>query len=159
MKFDELVNLCESNNITKHIKYYEDLKGNKTDIPYEIKYYNQQNLLHREDGPAHIRYWANGKKRWEAWMQNGERYRTDGPSYIQYFDDGQVDFVAYEKNGKYHRLDGPAWESYYPNGRVFEMRYYIHDKRYTKKEFDEYVKGLDSKEDKELLGDLGQTFE
>ena len=38
-------------------------------------YYNSDNQLHRENGPA-IEY-ANGEK-W--WFQNGQLHRTDGPA-------------------------------------------------------------------------------
>ena len=39
------------------------------------KYYNEKDLLHREDGPA-VEY-ANGDK---VWYKNGLRHRKDGPA-------------------------------------------------------------------------------
>jgi hypothetical protein len=91
-------------------------------------------------------------------MQHGRRHREDGPAYIQYFQDGNIDYLSYEKNGKRHRLDGPAEVLNDRNGNTHEERYYIHGKSYTKEEFDEYVKGM-NKDQLDMLGDLGQTFE
>ena len=39
------------------------------------RYYNSDNQLHRDDGPAVE--WAGGTK---SWYQNGQRHRTDGPA-------------------------------------------------------------------------------
>ena len=38
-------------------------------------YYNSDNQLHREGGPAVE--WAGGTK---SWFQNGQRHRADGPA-------------------------------------------------------------------------------
>ena len=40
-----------------------------------IRYYNDKNELHREDGPAIE--WADGLK---EWYKNGKRHREDGPA-------------------------------------------------------------------------------
>jgi hypothetical protein len=65
--------------------------------------------------------------------------------------------VVYAKNGKKHRLTGPAVVGYYDN-TTFSESYYINGKLYTKEEFDKYVSGL-NKDQAEMLGDLGQTFD
>lgn len=136
MNFNDLVRLCESdeNKVTKHVTYFEEWSdsGRKiTDKIYEIYYTDKNGHDHRLDGPAVIRFYENGNKRWQIWFRHGKK----------------------------HRLDGPAYEEWDEHKNKIQHIYFINDKEYTKKEFDEYTKGLQSKEDKELLGDLGQTFD
>ena len=66
------------------------------------KYYNEENQLHREDGPAVE--WEDGSK---AWYVNGKRHREDGPA-VEYANGTKEWYV----NGQLHREDGPAveWE-------------------------------------------------
>ena len=40
------------------------------------RYYNENNQLHRENGPAVE--WYDGAK---SWLQNGKYHRLDGPAY------------------------------------------------------------------------------
>ena len=63
-----------------------------------VVFYNSQDRLHREDGPAVIN--GHGDR---IWAIDGYRHRTDGPALIlhtgeQYWYD----------HGDFHRLDGPA---------------------------------------------------
>lgn len=50
-------------------------------------YLNEKGEVHREDGPAMIRYNILGKKIEEIYFMNGSRHRIDGPAYISYKDD------------------------------------------------------------------------
>lgn len=94
--------------------------------------------LHREDGPAVIGYRkADNAVLYNIWVKNGKRHRLDGPAYL-YWSGGL---------------------SAATNTTPSIVEYWINGVEYTKEEFDEYVKGLENKEDKELLGDLGQTFD
>ena len=83
-------------------------------------YYNSDNQLHRENGPAVE--WACGHK---EWWQNGQRHRTDGPA-IEWWDGDK----SWWQNGQRHRTDGPAIER--NNG---SMEWYINDKKLTEAEF------------------------
>ena len=65
---------------------------------------NENNLLHREDGPA--RQWNNGNKEWYY----GDLHRENGPA-VDHINGNKFWFL----NGKEHRLDGPAIE--YANGK------------------------------------------
>ena len=65
-----------------------------------IHWYNQQDQLHNEHGPA-IEC-ADGTKRWYL---NGERHREDGPA-IKWADGSK----SWYRNGERHREDGPAIE-------------------------------------------------
>jgi len=76
----------------------------ETDSYGTIRYYNDLDQLHREDGPAIEN--ADGTK-W--WYLNGLCHREDGPA---------VEYASGEKhwyhNGQWHREDGPTLE--YANG-------------------------------------------
>ena len=72
----------------------------KTDPFGNTYYYNEQNELHREDGPAVEE--ADGTK---YWYVNGKCHRLDGPA-VEWADGSKEWWV----NGKLHREDGPAYE-------------------------------------------------
>ena len=119
-------------------------------------------------GPGHDRYIANfdpmSFKRIDKSVtlkvdENRLLHSDEGPAYIKKFLDGNLFEEIWAKHGRMHRLDGPARQAYDSYSGDFLIQYYINGVHYTQEEFDEYVKGLKSKEDKELLGDLGQTFE
>ncbi len=73
----------------------------------DVRYHNEQDYLHRDDGPAVE--CANGDK---EWYQNGKLHRLDGPAVER----ANGDKYWYQ-NGKFHREDGPAVE--YANGDKF----------------------------------------
>ena len=85
----------------------------ETDPSGNTYYYNEQNELHREDGPA--MEWANGTKQWYV---NGKCHREDGPA-MEWANGSKYWYV----NGKCHREDGPAMEwangskEWYVNGK------------------------------------------
>ena len=83
--------ICEVNGIS--MKKEIDEFGN-------IFYYNENNKLHREDGPA-IEY-VDGDK-W--WYKNGKLHKEDGPA-VEYSDGDK----GWYKNGLQHKEDGPAVE-------------------------------------------------
>jgi len=92
--------------------------------------------LHREDGPAFIRYDYNGSIEYVEYYINGKRHRLDGPAYIEYDCNGNVDVASYWINGKRHRLDGPAYVEYDDNGNVVNELYWINGIEYTKEQYD-----------------------
>jgi hypothetical protein len=103
-------------------------------------YYNNDNQLHREDGPAVER--ADGTKRWyindklhridgpaveypngsKIWYQNDKRHRIDGPA-VEDADGTKIWWI----NGQVHRIDGPAVEysdgskSWWINGKLHRI--------------------------------------
>lgn len=80
----------------------------------------------------------------EEWYKDGKLHRENGPAVIVnnrnwYLNDkitlkceGQIKY--WYQHGKLHRNNGPA--IIYPNG---QEEYYIEGKKYTKKEFLEYL--------------------
>ena len=87
-------------------------------------WYNQDDQLHRLDGPA-CEY-SDGSK---YWFQNDQLHRLDGPA-SEYPDGSKYWF----QNGQRHRLDGPAIE--YSNG---DKSWYIEGKYYTEDDFNTQV--------------------
>jgi hypothetical protein len=65
-------------------------------------YYNEEEVLHRENGPAYI----DKTSGCEIWYINGVIHRDDGPAIIWY----DVERTWY-KDGLRHREDGPAVEA------------------------------------------------
>jgi len=80
---------------------------------------NSKYVLHREDGPAYIRYNTDGSICYEYWYINGVRHREDGPAVITYRADGRIWYEEWYINGVRHREDGPAYISYYNNGSIY----------------------------------------
>ena len=78
------------------------------------RWYDENNNLHREDGPAVICTYGS-----QFWYKHGKQHREDGPAVIS---------TTYEEwwcNGKLHREDGPAFkyhsnivEKWYLNGKL-----------------------------------------
>ena len=65
-----------------------------------VRWYNEFNRVHREDGPA-VEY-ADGEK---LWYQNDQLHREDGPA-VEYTDGSKEWYL----NDQLHREDGPAIE-------------------------------------------------
>lgn len=78
-------------------------------------YFNDK--LHREDGPARIRYLNDDDEVDKYWYKHGELHRDKGPA-IEYSNETYL----WYKHGKLHREEGPAIihdngdEEFYING-------------------------------------------
>lgn len=55
---------------------------------------------HREEAPAWIEYYENGKVRYEEWYLNDKRHRKNGSAIIEYYEDGKVVYEKYYLYGK-----------------------------------------------------------
>jgi antitoxin component YwqK of YwqJK toxin-antitoxin module len=101
-------------------------------IDREIWYY--YGIIHRNDGPAKIYYYENGSVDTEIWFQNGKRYREKGPVNINYYENGNILLESWHGELK-HRNDGPVYISYYPNdiSRYKKQEIWILDEEHTKK--------------------------
>jgi len=86
-----------------------DRRGNK-------HWYNENNKLHREDGPA--AEYADGTKRWYI---NGKFHREDGPA-VEWTNGSKFWYI----DNKLHREDGPAVE--WADG---SKAWYINNKSYN----------------------------
>jgi hypothetical protein len=111
-----------------HLEFESNEQEYKNYKYWVFKYINEDNLSHREDGPAEE--YSNGTK---GWYKNGKLHREDGPALESY--NGNK---YWYKNGKLHREDGPAVELF--NG---EKHYWYNDEYVfvkTDKEFKQYLK-------------------
>ena len=82
-----------------------------------VAYFNDDNDIHRDDGPAIIDHDGT-----EKWCQYGRLHREDGPAVI--YPDGGKEWW-YE--GQLHRNDGPAVIKYY-QWRDYGLRWFYHGK-------------------------------
>lgn len=136
--------------------------GNKTIITY----YNKNDQVDREDGPAVIKYDLRDRVELEQWYTNGVNTRAGSPSHIRYVDGRKVDERWTDAEGKLHavghpalhndstigwyrhgwpyRENGPAIQflrgGYY--GKVVERAYYVPHKRFDRVSVREYVEWL-----------------
>jgi antitoxin component YwqK of YwqJK toxin-antitoxin module len=101
------------------ITYFENGK------PFIVKYYKDF-LLHKEDGPAVIIYYTDGKIEEQEWFYKGKRhrYRTHNqPTRFEYWTNGKIKYIEYSKNDKLHREDGPCILYFNENGTLKEENY------------------------------------
>ena len=91
-----------------------------------------------------IEYYSNGQKELEEWSLNGKRHREDGPAYQWWYENGQKEFEIWYLNDKYHREDGPAVKWWYLNGKKSNEQWFLNDKEYTREEWVEKLKEIDS---------------
>jgi len=83
-----------------------------------------QYVLHREDGPAYIRYYRDGNIQYEKWYINGVLHREDGPAIIDYYKNGSIKFEQWYWCGLQHRHDyTKAAASIYANGSCYYWWY------------------------------------
>lgn len=64
---------------------------------YTENWRNENNKLHRVDGPARIHY-KNGNITIKEWFINGMAHRAYGPSDIFYNENGSIDFTNFYYN-------------------------------------------------------------
>lgn len=96
-------------------------------------------LLHRDNGPAKLGYFPDGKLQFEAYYLEGVRCRRDGPAATGYFNTGEIHYVEYWLEGKRHRLDGPAVQRFGHKDRKRVLNweeYWVDGRQFTKEEFD-----------------------
>ena len=90
-------------------------------------YYNCDNQLHRDGGPAVV--YKDGHV---EWYQNGQLHRIDGPAIISERGD-----KYWYQNNRIHRTDGPAIE--WNDG---DKWWFINGERLSKAKFNQAVKLL-----------------
>ena len=71
----------------------------------------------------------------EYWCVGGRLHREDGPARIWYYEDGRVAYKEWRLNGVLHREDGPVCIRYYEDGSVWYDEWYVDGKHLTKDEF------------------------
>jgi antitoxin component YwqK of YwqJK toxin-antitoxin module len=70
---------------------------------------------------------------------------------INYYSNGQKKSEHYIINGKLHREDGPAIQYWYENGQKKSEQYYINSKYYSREDWIEKLKEINSPHYEEQL--------
>ena len=121
----------------------------------EVWYHKKQ--LHREDGPAIIEYYEDGKIKIEKYIINNNQHREDGPAIIEYYEDGKIKIEKYIINDKLYRENGPAIITYSKNGNIKEEEYLINnifDRKDGPAYIEYYDNGVPSREHYYVNNDL-----
>lgn len=74
----------------------------------------------------------------EAWARNGWTHREDGPAVISYWGNGKKSEEVWGYEGEFHRTNGPAIIEYDLHGNIVLEKYYINGERITKRELEKY---------------------
>ena len=84
-----------------------------------------------------IEYYNEEKRKiyFEEWKLDGKLHREDGPAYIKYYADENIWSKHYCINGKYHREDGAAFICYNEDGSIRYLEYDLNGKRYSSLEY------------------------
>lgn len=102
-----------------------------------VIWFNKNDEIHREDGPAVINYFTNGKVHYQIYLVNNVRHRIDGPSYSRFDDVGFIKTQEYYKNNVRHRHNGPAILS--KNSRRVHVNFFYNGVQY-KSQVNKWIK-------------------
>jgi len=80
-------------------------------------------------------YYTNGNIKYEYHYLNAKLHREDGPAYIRYDKNGNILCESYYIKGRYHKEDGPAIISWDKDGNILYKEYYLNDKHLTEQEW------------------------
>lgn len=143
----------ENNNIRPEVDYYDNGKI-KT-----LRYYLYGNL-HRKDDPAYMTFFENGQKESVGYYLYGKMHRIGGPAYIRWYYNGNMSYYEYYKNNLNHREDGLAYEEWYLDGNKQDSGYYLFGKRYTREEWLEKLKDINSPyyEEQQIIYDAEKKY-
>jgi len=70
---------------------------------------HEDKRLHRESGPARIRYFPDGLICLEQFWVNGFLHRESGPAYIRYNTDGSIDWEEFHIAGEFLGIDNEGF--------------------------------------------------
>jgi hypothetical protein len=99
-------------------------------------HYDNNNNKHRDNGPAEISISPYTSTVTFNWYKHGKLHRTNGPAVVR-------------KNKNTPEINGTGY---------FSSQYWINGVQYTKEEYEKYFKDT-SEGDKDILADLGQSFD
>ena len=81
-------------------------------------------------------YYENGQIKEERWYDdNGDLHREDGPAYLKWHENGKQESIVYFQNSECHCEDGPAYQVWDEDGQVRFEKYFLNNKEYTQEEF------------------------
>jgi hypothetical protein len=87
-------------------KYYKLKNGGYKIIGHLKKtWFNKENKLHKENGPAYIKYDGNRRIEFEGYYLNGKEHKEDGPANIKYYENRIECEHYYLNNIPYQKKD------------------------------------------------------
>lgn len=90
------------------------VKGNAS-----VSYFDKNDKLHREDGPAFIEFSDDENPISEQWYIRGRKGRKDGPAETRYYLNGKPKLQKWFINGSFGRKDGgPTVVEYDQSGKI-----------------------------------------
>jgi hypothetical protein len=100
-----------------HILYDIELyKSNlSTDPKLTRTWLDENNIVHREFGPAVMSYYPNGNKEW-IWYHHGEKHRLMSPAFMHSYNNGSINYRWYE----YNKLTKFHWVTDVTIEKIFE---------------------------------------
>jgi hypothetical protein len=87
---------------------------------------DENNYLHREDGPASICHHKNGLLHSEKFYFHSRIHRELGPANIVYYPNGLIERIQYWFFGHLNRVDGPAAVYYNSDGSIKYEEFWMH---------------------------------
>lgn len=91
-------------------------------------YHSDNNKYHNTTGPAIEEWWEDThNKKHECYYIHGQLNRANGPAIIRWYADGQLEIERFFIDDKLHNENGPAQINYDKNGRVCNKSYYVND--------------------------------
>lgn len=112
------------NKPIKTTEYYDDAQ---TKIKLEKWQLNDK--LHREDGPAYIKYYEDGTTEAEIYYINGKEHREERPAAIYFHENCEIKLQKYFINGELHNMGEPAYIEYCNLGCLLKEIYYENNKK------------------------------
>lgn len=111
--------------INKPIKVERSVKVN-SDGSSTVSFVNsKKNELHREDGPALVKYDSENNLQYEYYFKHGEKHRDDDlPAVIHYGKNGKIRVKEYYKDGYPNREGKPFKIEYDSRGQLSSTSHY-----------------------------------
>ena len=112
------------------IRYFEK------DRKYSESWRDENDQLHRLDGPAERTWYDGGGLKREAWFVGGRLHRLDGPAIRLWDRSGHLKQESWYANGTEHRLDGPVHQRWHRGRQLPSEEWFINGVQYkTEAEF------------------------
>jgi antitoxin component YwqK of YwqJK toxin-antitoxin module len=97
---------------------------------YFKEFKNEKDQFCCKKGPSYIQYYEieclNIKE--EMYISNNYLHREDGPAIIEYYKNGKIKSEFYFLNNNHHRINLPASIHYNQFGKIIYENYYFNDK-------------------------------
>jgi len=98
-------------------------------------------ILHNTDAPAFVKEDLDSGIIFEAWYQNGVYHRDGKPAVVLDSEVHDMHEMFYYNEGKLHNLRGASIVSRIREGK-FKKTYYIHDVKYSRKQYEKIMRGV-----------------